>query len=339
MHIKFDKIRYFILFIDFAKIFVKAGDGGNGAVAFRREKFIPKGGPAGGDGGNGGNVVIRADEHMHTLMDFRYQKKYEAQRGEHGKSSNMTGKRGDDVIIRLPVGTMIKDVVSGDVIIDLVKSGQQNILARGGRGGRGNARFGSSTNQTPREWEPGTAGQEQDIVLELKLIADVGFVGLPNAGKSTLLSSISAATPKIAAYPFTTLNPNLGIVRIDELRSFVAADIPGLIEGASGGKGLGHQFLRHIERTKILAVLMDSSSENLKDDFDSLLNELGSYNASLLDKKMLIVYTKSDLLIEKEKFLKSAALKDKDSILISSVTKENINLFKNKVWEMLQKTD
>ena len=324
------------MFIDYAKIFVKAGDGGSGAVAFRREKYVPKGGPAGGDGGDGGNVVVVADEHMHTLMDFRYQKKYLANRGEHGKGSNMTGKRGEDTVIRLPVGTMIKDIASGNTLIDLVKSGQRGILAKGGRGGRGNARFVSSTNQAPRECEPGTPGEEREVVLELKLIADVGFVGLPNAGKSTLLSSISAATPKIAAYPFTTLNPNLGIVRLDEQRSFVAADIPGLIEGASSRKGLGHQFLRHIERTKILAVLLDSSSESIEEDFETLMTELQSYSAHLIDKKRIIIYSKGDLIIDKEKFFKENPLHNTEAILISSVTKENIELFKNKVWELLQ---
>ena len=324
------------MFIDFAKIHVKAGDGGSGAVAFRREKYVPKGGPAGGDGGDGGNVIVVADEHMHTLMDFRYRKKYRARRGEHGKGSNMTGKRGDDVVIKLPVGTMIKDVDSGKVLIDLVQPHQKAVLAKGGKGGRGNARFATPTNQTPREWETGTPGEERYVVLELKLIADVGFVGLPNAGKSTLLATISAATPKIAAYPFTTLNPNLGIVRLDATRNFVAADIPGLIEGASQGKGLGHQFLRHIERTKILVVLLDATSPNIQEDYESLMNELRSYNASLLDKKRIIVYTKSDIVPDKQNFLDNPPLHSNDFILISSITKENIDVLKNKVWDLLQ---
>ncbi len=291
------------MFIDYAKIFVRAGDGGDGCVAFRREKFVPKGGPAGGDGGKGGDVVAVANEHMHTLMDFRYRKKYKAKRGEHGQGSNMTGRGGEDIIIKLPVGTIIRDAETDKILCDLAKPGQRAVLAKGGRGGRGNARFASPTNQAPREWEPGAPGEERELVLELKLIADVGFVGLPNAGKSTLLSRISAATPKIAAYPFTTLNPNLGIVRLDEYRSFVAADIPGLIEGASAGKGLGHQFLRHIERTKVLAILLDISSEDINADFKALMNELQSYNADLMDKKKIIVYTKSDLLIDEPSFL------------------------------------
>ncbi len=327
------------MFIDYAKIFVKAGDGGDGCVAFRREKFVPKGGPAGGDGGKGGDVVAVANEHMHTLMDFRYRKKYKAKRGEHGKGSNMTGRGGQDIVIKLPVGTMIRDAETEQVLFDLARPGQRVVLAKGGRGGRGNARFVSPTNQTPREWEPGTPGEERELVLELKLIADVGFVGLPNAGKSTLLSRISAATPKIAAYPFTTLNPNLGIVRLDEYRSFVAADIPGLIEGASTGKGLGHQFLRHIERTKILAILLDVSSENINADFSALMQELQSYNADLMDKKKIIVYTKSDLLIDEPNFLDKDLVDESETVLISSVKGENIDLFKNKVWDMLQEVN
>jgi len=324
------------LFIDYAKIFVKAGDGGNGCVAFRREKFVPKGGPAGGDGGNGGNVILEADEHIQTLMDFRYRKNYKAQRGEHGKGSNMTGKRGENILIHLPVGTMIKDAATEQMLFDLTEHGQRVVLARGGRGGRGNARFVSATNQAPRESEPGRPGQEREVILELKLIADVGFVGLPNAGKSTLLSRISAATPKIASYPFTTLNPNLGIVRLDELKSFVAADIPGLIEGAGEGKGLGHQFLRHIERTKILAILLDVSSPDIAADFEALMNELQSYNASLLGKKKILVYTKKDLLIDNPRLLNQEQVQIDETLLISSVTGENLDQFKNKVWDILQ---
>lgn len=324
------------MFIDYAKIFVKAGDGGNGCVAFRREKFVPKGGPAGGDGGDGGDVVAQADEHMQTLMDFRYRKNYNAKRGEHGQGSNMTGKRGEDILIRLPVGSVIKDAVTEQILFDLTEHEQRVVLASGGKGGRGNARFVTSTNQAPRESEPGMPGQQREVILELKLIADVGFVGLPNAGKSTLLSSISAATPKIASYPFTTLNPNLGIVRLDNIRSFVAADIPGLIEGAGEGKGLGHQFLRHIERTKILAILLDASSTDIAADFASLVKELQNYNTLLLDKKKILIYTKSDLLIDKPRLLDQEKTQISETLLISSVTGENLDQFKNKVWDILQ---
>ncbi len=228
------------MFIDRAKIRVEAGAGGAGCVAFRREKYIPKGGPNGGDGGNGGDVVAVADFHIHTLLDFQYKTQYKAQRGMHGLGANKTGKSGESLIIRMPIGTLIKDTESGELVADLTEDGQQAIIAYGGRGGRGNARFATPTNRTPREWDPGVPGQLRELELELKLIADVGLVGLPNAGKSTLLSRISAARPKIADYPFTTLVPNLGIVRVDEAKSYVVADIPGLIEGAHEGKGLGH---------------------------------------------------------------------------------------------------
>ena len=279
------------MFIDYAKIIIKAGDGGAGCVAFRREKFVPKGGPSGGDGGKGGDVLIQADRHLHTLLDFQYQRIFRAERGEHGEGSNMTGKSGKDIIIRMPVGTVVKDAKTEEILVDLVRDGQTAVVARGGRGGRGNARFVTPTNQAPREWEPGQKGEEREVLLELKLIADVGLVGLPNAGKSTLLARISAARPKIAAYPFTTLTPNLGIVRLDDERNFVVADIPGLIEGAHQGKGLGIRFLRHIERTKILAVLLDLSSSNIENDYQILLNELLSYSEEMLKKPRLVVLT------------------------------------------------
>ena len=323
------------LFIDYAKIFVKAGDGGDGCVAFRREKFVPKGGPSGGDGGKGGDIVVQANEHIHTLMDFRYTKQYKARRGEHGGGSNKTGKSANDVIIKMPVGTLIKNRETNETIVDLVRHGQRAIIARGGRGGRGNARFVSPTNQAPREWEPGKPGEEVEIILELKLLADVGFVGLPNAGKSTLLSRISAAKPKIADYPFTTLIPNLGIVRIDEDRSFVAADIPGLIEGAHTGKGLGHQFLRHIERTKILIILLDITSENIDANYRSLVKELECFNATLVRKNKLIVYTKGDLVQEAPVYLSGRTTLQQDEILISSVRGDNLPQLLEMIWDAL----
>jgi len=324
------------LFFDYAKIYIKAGNGGSGCVAFRREKFVPKGGPAGGDGGRGGNIVVRANEHMHTLMDFRYNKKYIAQNGNNGEGSNKTGRNGKDTIINLPVGTVIRDVDTHSILVDLTEHNQKVILAKGGRGGRGNARFVSSTNQAPREFEPGVEGEALNIELELKLIADVGLVGLPNAGKSTLLSCITAAKPKIADYPFTTLQPNLGIVKIDDFRNFVVADIPGLIKGAHLGKGLGHQFLRHIERTRVLAILLDASSENIKADYETLMNELQSHKDELAKKKRLVIFTKSDLIQDDTELPDPSEFQGDDSILISSVQNHNIKMLLEKIWVMIK---
>ena len=324
------------MFIDYAKIKIKAGDGGAGCVAFRREKFVPKGGPSGGDGGRGGDVIVEANYHMHTLLDFQYQRLFRAQRGEHGEGSNKTGKNGQDVVIKMPVGTVIKDVQTNEILVDLTMPGQRAAIALGGRGGRGNAHFATPTNQAPREWETGGEGEEREILLELKLIADVGLVGLPNAGKSTLLSRISAARPKIAAYPFTTLSPNLGIVYLKDNRSFVVADIPGLIEGAHLGKGLGVQFLRHIERTKILAILLDCTSEAIEDDYKTLLNELASYSPEMMAKPRLVVYTKSDLLEDLTNPTFHQVVHPSESILISSVNGDNIDLFLNTLWKLLQ---
>jgi len=248
-------------FIDESRIFVKAGNGGNGCCSFRREKFIPKGGPDGGDGGNGGDVIIEASPHYHTLLDQRYHPHYKAQRGQHGKGKNCTGRSGEDLVIHVPVGTQVRDFESGEVVADLVQAGQRMVAARGGRGGRGNARFVTSTRQAPKNCEPGTEGEERSFKLVLKLLADVGLVGFPNAGKSTLISKISSARPKIADYPFTTLVPNLGMVR-HKGADFVVADIPGIIEGAHEGVGLGLRFLRHIERTRILLYLVDLSPDS-----------------------------------------------------------------------------
>ncbi|HEX9614210.1 MAG TPA: GTPase ObgE, partial [Bacteroidota bacterium] len=268
-------------FIDEVTIHVKAGNGGNGCVSFRREKYVPKGGPDGGNGGNGGNVVIRADRHLNTLLDFKYKTRYLGERGEHGRGKNQNGKWGDHTVLRVPCGTVVKDAVDGEVIADLTNDGQEVIVAEGGKGGRGNSEFATSTNQAPRHFEPGTVGGERTLHFELRLLADVGLVGLPNAGKSTLISVISAAKPKIADYPFTTLIPNLGIVRVGEGKSIVVADIPGLIEGAHSGKGLGIQFLRHIERTKVLVFLIEAISEDPNNDYRVLLHELESYDPLL----------------------------------------------------------
>lgn len=282
-------------FVDNVQISISAGDGGNGCVSFRREKHVPRGGPDGGDGGDGGDIIIVANPHMRTLLDFRYRQHFVAGRGGHGQGANKRGKNGNDKNIQLPVGTVIVDCETQKVLADLTRPGHRLVIARGGRGGKGNARFVTSTNQTPRYCESGRIGEEFVITLELKLIADVGLVGLPNAGKSTLLSRISAAKPKIADYPFTTHTPNLGIVKVGEYGSFVVADIPGLIEGAHTGKGLGIRFLRHIERTKILALLLDITSPHLGEDFKVLLAEMESYGKGLSQKPKIIVLTKVDL--------------------------------------------
>ena len=283
------------MFIDYAKITIKSGDGGNGAVAFRREKYVPKGGPAGGNGGNGGNVFFVADRNLSTLLDFRYRKIYSADRGDHGGSSLCDGKRGENIFIRVPIGTIIKDSETEEVLADLDEDGKEFLAAKGGRGGKGNSNFATPTKQTPRYAEPGKPGEEKTVILELKLIADVGLVGFPNAGKSTLISVISEAKPKIADYPFTTLEPNLGIVRYKDYRSFTVADIPGIIEGAHEGKGLGLKFLRHIERTKILLIMIDITSEEYQKDYKTLLNELNTYSEILSEKKKILAFTKADL--------------------------------------------
>ncbi|MBN2411609.1 GTPase ObgE [candidate division KSB1 bacterium] len=323
------------MFIDSAKIYVKAGDGGDGCIAFRREKYVPKGGPSGGDGGKGGDVVVEADEHIQTLLDFRYQRSYKAERGQHGQGSNMTGKSGLDRIIKLPVGTVVMDMETNEILADLTHHQQKEIVAYGGKGGRGNTRFKTSTNQTPRICEEGEKGEEKNLSLELKLLADVGLVGLPNAGKSTLLSRISAARPKIADYPFTTLIPNLGIVRVREAQSFVAADIPGLIEGAHLGKGLGTRFLKHIERTRILLLLLDATSESLESDYNTLINELVSYKQGLELKPRIIAYTKSDLLTNRFSGLKAKVIGKTQTILISSVDGTHIQELNRMIWDIL----
>lgn len=298
------------MFIDYAQIEVSAGKGGDGAVTFRREKYVPKGGPSGGNGGNGGNVIIETDSNLSTLLDFRYKKKYKAEKGEPGGSSLKDGKNGKDVIIKVPPGTIIRNADTNEILFDLSVDNQRVILAKGGRGGKGNSNFATPTRRTPRFAEPGRPGESLNVILELKLIADVGLVGFPNAGKSTLISTISSARPKIADYPFTTLEPNLGIVKYKDFQSFTVADIPGIIEGAHQGKGLGTKFLRHIERTKILLFLIDITSDNYQRDFDILYKELKSYSRILVKKKILVSLSKADLIEEKEiKKLKTIKLK------------------------------
>jgi GTPase len=285
------------MFIDETSIYVKAGDGGHGCVSFRREKYIPKGGPNGGDGGHGGDVVLIASNHHNTLLHFRFNPEHKAERGRHGEGSNKTGRDGQSIELPVPVGTVVYDQESGDLLYDFTEANQRFVVARGGRGGRGNARFATATRQVPREAERGRPGEERRLRLELKLLADVGLVGFPNAGKSTLISRISAARPKIADYPFTTLEPHLGVVQIDEGRTLVVADIPGLIEGAHEGHGLGSQFLRHIERTRLLAHLVDVSESSGRDpvhDFEIIQKELESFSPELVRKPMIVVATKLD---------------------------------------------
>jgi len=283
------------MFFDEAKIYVKGGDGGNGCVSFRREKYVPFGGPNGGDGGKGGDVYLVVNPHLNTLVAFKRQRHFKAQRGGHGRGKNQTGRSGQDLVIEVPPGTVVRDAKTGEFIADLTEPGQKVLVARGGRGGRGNAAFATPTNQAPRIAERGEPGQERWLHLELKLIADVGIVGVPNAGKSTLLAAVSAARPKIADYPFTTLEPNLGVVALDEATSFVMADIPGLIEGASRGAGLGHTFLRHIERTRLIVHLLDGASPNPLRDYETINEELALFDEKLAAKPQLVVLNKIDL--------------------------------------------
>ena len=311
-------------FIDYATIHVKAGNGGHGCVAFLREKFRPKGGPSGGDGGNGGNIIIKTDSNLSTLNDLTYNKKYIAKNGANGQGKNMHGKNGLDVILKVPVGTLVKDVETDRVLVDLDKNDITYIVAKGGNGGFGNARFKTQRNTAPRIANDGQKGEEKKIDLELKILADIGLVVFTNAGKSTLISKISNAKPRIADYPFTTLVPNLGIVKYHDYKSFVVADIPGLIRGASSGKGLGIQFLKHIERTKVLAFLIDASVENIEKEYKVLLKELENYSKSLLKKPRILLITKIDLL-EKNKKIKNIPQKI-PVFNISSIA--NINLDK-----------
>ncbi len=288
------------MFIDRVIVRVAAGPGGSGISSFRREKFAPLGGPDGGDGGKGGDVRIRGDNNLATLLDFTYRDSWEAERGLHGSGSNKTGASGDDIILPVPPGTVIRDKLTGEIVGEVLESGDEFVVAKGGRGGKGNAWFATSVHRSPREWQPGEDGEQRTLELELKLIADVGLVGQPNAGKSTLLSVISAARPKIADYPFTTLAPNLGVVQMSDHRTFVVADIPGIIEGAHEGKGLGLQFLRHIERTRLLAFLIPIDAEDWQAEYDQLRSEIEQYSAELAAKPHCVVFTKMDLLGDDE---------------------------------------
>lgn len=333
------------MFIDRAKIKVKAGDGGNGVTAFRREKFIPRGGPSGGDGGVGGSVWIESDEGLNTLLHLRYNPEHKAERGRHGEGSNRHGKDGQDAIVRVPVGTQVHDAETGELLFDFTESGQRFLAAKGGKGGWGNSHFATPTRQAPRFHYTGRPGEEKELQLELKLIADVGLVGFPNAGKSTLISVISAAKPKIADYPFTTLEPNLGVVDLGDFRTFVVADIPGLIEGASEGAGLGDRFLRHVERTKLILHLVDVSSLSGRDpvdDYRIINHELANYNKELGETPQIVVATKMDAVDDPERVesLRAAAKKDgKEFLEISSVTNLGIKDLVSKVSRRLDSAD
>ncbi len=293
-------------FIDTVRIYAKAGDGGRGCVAFRREKFVPRGGPNGGDGGDGGSVVLKVDTGLNTLYDFRYRPHLKAGNGQPGKGDKMTGKKGETLVLAVPPGTLVKDSNTGELIVDLVEEGEEAVIAKGGRGGRGNQHFATSKDRAPRRYEEGTLGEERAVDLELRSIADVGLVGLPNAGKSTLLRTISNATPEVGPYPFTTLSPHLGVVELDPIRKFVVADIPGIIEGASHGKGLGHRFLRHIERTRVLLYVVDAGGfdGDPLGDFSCLQREVLSYSEGMRRKKSVVALNKADLLDPSEEIAK-----------------------------------
>src|SRR5256886_4566321 len=325
------------MFIDRAVVHVIGGAGGAGASSFRREKFVPKGGPDGGDGGQGGSVYVRADPNLRTLLDYRYRTQWKAERGQHGKGKNMTGKSGADLSLPVPPGTEVRDADTRALVGEALATGDAILVAKGGRGGRGNAAFATATHQNPREWEPGEYGVERNLELVLKLIADVGLLGEPNAGKSTLLSVISAARPKIADYPFTTLEPHLGVVGLSEGRSFVAADIPGIIEGAHLGKGLGLKFLQHVERTRLVAVLVPVDSPDPQATCELLLREAGSYSPELAAKPLVVVLTKVDLLPAPRSPLPAIRTPGGAPVVaVSSVTREGLSALMETLWQTLR---
>ena len=322
-------------FVDYVKIYCRSGKGGAGSAHFRREKFVPRGGPDGGDGGRGGDIILRGNDQMWTLLHLKYQRHIFAGNGEPGGAQQSTGASGKDVIIEVPLGTIAKREDSGELLFEITGHGDQKLLAKGGRGGLGNVHFKSPTNQAPRYAQPGEPGIEAAFILELKILADVGLVGFPNAGKSTLLSVVSAAKPKIADYPFTTLVPNLGIVSYRDNRSFVMADIPGIIEGAHEGKGLGIRFLRHIERNSMLLFLVPADSKDISREYEILVNELKMYNPELLDKKRMVAITKADLLDAELVAEMREELPDLPSVFISSFTGQGIARLKDMIWQIL----
>jgi len=327
-------------FVDYVKMHVTSGNGGKGSMHLLREKYNAKGGPDGGDGGRGGHVILRGNQNLWTLFHYKLKRHFKAEHGAHGSGNRSTGADGQDVYLDVPLGTVVKDVLTNEVLFEITEHGEERIVAEGGKGGRGNWHFKSATNQTPRYAQPGIPCEEKDILLELKVLADVGLVGFPNAGKSTLLSVITSAKPKIGDYEFTTLKPNLGIVEYRDFRSFVMADIPGIIEGASEGKGLGHYFLRHIERNSTLLFLIPADSPDISKEYDILLNELKKYNPELLDKERFIAISKSDML-DDELMQEMSIELDKDLnipyMFISSVAQFGITELKDKLWEMLNR--
>jgi len=322
-------------FVDYIKIYCRSGSGGAGSAHFRREKFEPKGGPDGGDGGRGGHIILRGNNQMWTLLHLKYQRHIFAGNGVGGSRQTSTGADGKDVTVEVPLGTIAKHAETGEFLFEITEHNQEKILLAGGRGGQGNVHFKSPTNQTPRYSQPGEEGQEDWHILELKVLADVGLVGFPNAGKSTLLSVVSAAKPKIADYPFTTLVPNLGIVAYRDNASFVMADIPGIIEGAHEGKGLGLRFLRHIERNSMLLFMIPADSKDIAKEFAILMNEVECYNPELLDKPRLLAITKSDLLDEELQRMIEKEMPEIDYVFISSISQKNINILKDKIWKLL----
>ncbi len=326
-------------FVDYVKVHVASGKGGQGSTHLRREKYVDKGGPDGGDGGRGGHVIVRGNKNLWTLIHYKFQKHFKAGHGEHGGKQRSTGAKGEDAYLEVPLGTVIRDTATNTILFEVTDDGEEKIVLQGGLGGRGNWHFKSSTNQTPRYAQPGISGEEKQITLELKVLADVGLVGFPNAGKSTLLSVMTSAKPKIADYEFTTLKPNLGIVEYRDFRSFVMADIPGIIEGAAEGKGLGHYFLRHIERNAILLFLIPADSSDISKEYEILLDELRRYNPELLDKQRLVAISKSDML-DDELMAEMREELDKEFVdvtylFISSVAQMGIQELKDKLWVLL----
>ncbi len=324
-------------FVDLCEIVVRSGDGGPGKVSFRREKYVPKGGPDGGDGGRGGDVIFVVDSNLNTLRDFTYHRSFRAKNGGPGGKALCSGPAGPDLRIKVPPGTIVRNRDTEDIICDLATDGEEFTICRGGIGGRGNNHFKSSTNQIPRYADPGRPGTEKNLILELKLVADVGLVGYPNAGKSTFLAAISDAKPKIASYPFTTLTPNLGVVRTAQHKSFTVADIPGIIEGAHEGKGLGLQFLRHIQRVRVLCYILDASDKNYERHFASLKEELGAYDPTLLNRAEIVLLNKIDALTPK-KIEKLKEGTDKNTLLISALEKTNITTAARRLWKKLEET-
>lgn len=323
-------------FVDYVKIYFRSGRGGAGSVHFRREKFVPKGGPDGGDGGDGGNIILRGSTQLWTLLHLKYRKHVIAEDGKPGAGSGSFGQSGEDQIIEVPVGTVAKDAETDEKLFEITKHNEEQVLLKGGRGGLGNIHFKTSTNQSPRHAQPGEDNEEGWYILELKLLADVGLVGFPNAGKSTLIAAISAKKPKIADYPFTTMEPNLGLVQYRDMKSFVVADIPGIIENAHKGKGLGLRFLRHIERNSVLLFTIPADTDDINKEYNTLLNELKQYNPELLDKKRILAITKSDLLDEELMSLLKENIPDITHVFISAITNYGLNEMKDIIWNALE---